>query len=270
MIRSYEAGITPNPDVMCNEHVKFGAFYEWARSHSADLIATGHYAETRTKNGKTELHRGVDPKKDQSYFLWRIKQSTLVNVLFPIGDTIKSTVREEALRARIPTATKSDSQGICFLGHIDMYDFLRHYINLVPGPVLDEKGNTIGEHRGAHIYTNGQRHGFTITKGDSHLPHYVINRDIQKNSITVSTAQREKRPDTEIRISDENQLGNGFTLHMEAEFRYHSTPTPVTYASTHNQGGILIPNETLSELPTKGQSCVLYRGSECCGGGIIS
>jgi tRNA-specific 2-thiouridylase len=269
MIRSYEAGITPNPDVMCNEHVKFGAFYEWARAYGASYIATGHYAQVRTHNNKTELHRGIDPKKDQSYFLWRIHQATLENILLPVGDTVKAEIRREAESARIPTAQKSDSQGICFLGHIDMYEFLKHYIQLTPGNVLDEQGTVIGEHKGAQIYTNGQRHGFTITRSDTQSPHYVTSRNLDKNTITVST-EHVMRTCSEIQLVNMNELGTGFTEHMEAEFRYHGSPVQVTYAPHGNENAILIPTETSQEFPTQGQSCVLYRGTECCGGGIIS
>ncbi len=269
MIRSYEAGITPNPDVMCNEHVKFGVFYEWARAHGGDFVATGHYAQVRRTAESTELHRGIDPKKDQSYFLWKIPRATLENVLFPIGDTSKIDIRKEAELARIPTAKKSDSQGICFLGHIDMYEFLSHYITLTPGAVIDRNGTIVGEHRGAHIYTTGQRHGFTITHTTTELPHYVIARDLEKNTITVDTTVQPPSS-SQIVLTSINEIGNGFVNSMEAEFRYHSTPVEVTYTKTARGDGILKSKETLAESPTRGQSCVLYRGTECCGGGIIA
>ncbi len=268
MIRSYEAGITPNPDVMCNEYVKFGAFYTWAREHGADKIATGHYAQTRTVNGITELHRGFDTSKDQSYFLWRIPQSVLENVLFPVGSTLKTDIREEAKEAGIPTAEKSDSQGICFLGQIDIHDFLKHYITLSPGHVLDTTGSTIGMHKGAQIYTIGQRHGFTVTGQMTREPYYVVDRNIEKNTITVS-CEKAVLENKKFVLHDINKLGSGFRADMEAEFRYHSTPHRITYIEEGKQGAILIDEVSTNEAPARGQSCVFYAGSECVGGGII-
>jgi tRNA-specific 2-thiouridylase len=187
MIHAYEAGYTPNPDVMCNEHVKFGSFFNWARGLGADKIATGHYARTVTKNGVTQLLRGIDTSKDQSYFLWRIPKEVLQYVIFPVGDTLKLDVRKEAEDAGIPTFAKSDSQGVCFLGDIDMKEFLSHFIQLSSGPVLNEAGTQIGTHNGALLYTIGERHGFSVeTKKDSNVPQYVIRRNLEENTITVA------------------------------------------------------------------------------------
>src|SRR5690606_13251454 len=135
----YEAGRTPNPDVLCNKEVKFGAFLRFAKEKGADFVATGHYVQRINSNG-AELHRGIDQNKDQSYFLWSLTNEQLLASLFPIGDTEKSGIRNEAEKAGIPTANKKDSQGVCFLGHIDIPEFLSHYITLVPGNVLDTDG----------------------------------------------------------------------------------------------------------------------------------
>jgi tRNA-specific 2-thiouridylase len=269
MIRSYEKGITPNPDVMCNEYVKFGAFYDWARANGADKIATGHYAQVLIENGKACLYRGVDQSKDQSYFLWRIKQNVLENVLFPIGDTRKADIRSEATKAQIPTATKSDSQGICFLGQIDMYTFLSHYIDLREGNVLDEQGMVIGTHRGALLYTNGQRHGFTVSGKGSQTPHYVIARDREKNTLTVSAAPYTSSNDM-LELIETNVLGSGFDVALDGVPRYHAKPVPLTLSS-HREGNAILSRvaDDTQEWVT-GQSCVLYRGDECVGGGVIS
>jgi len=270
MIRSYQSGITPNPDVMCNEHVKFGAFYRWAMEQGADKIATGHYAQVAQGNGKAQLLRGIDDTKDQSYFLWRMGQSALENTLFPIGDTKKSDLRNEALRAGLPTATKADSQGICFLGEIDMYTFLSHYIELVPGVVLDEHGEPIGKHRGALLYTLGQRHGYTVNQPGDNGPRYVVARDITANTITVSrnpiTTER-----AVIQLTDMHELGSGFQDgELTAVTRYHGKPLAVALTVSENGHGTLrVPTMNATDWVT-GQSCVLYRGNECVGGGIIS
>lgn len=269
MIRSYEAGITPNPDVMCNEHVKFGAFYEWARAQGADKIATGHYAQVQTDSKITRLYRGVDEGKDQSYFLWRIKQHVLPHILFPIGNSLKTDIREEARRAGIPTATKSDSQGICFLGQIDMYTFLSHYIDLREGDVLDEQGAVIGTHRGALLYTQGQRHGFTVSGTKSQTPHYVIGRDQKKNTITVTTTPN---PITNrfIRLDAINVLGSGLSTNLTGVPRYHAKPVSLTLEICDNGNGILLKITDNTTDWVVGQSCVLYLGDECVGGGVIT
>jgi tRNA-specific 2-thiouridylase len=271
MIRSYESGITPNPDVMCNEHVKFGAFYTWALEHGADKIATGHYARVNTEAGRARLLRGIDNSKDQSYFLWRMKQSVLENVIFPIGNTLKSDLRKEAAESDLPTASKADSQGICFLGEIDMYTFLSHYIALQPGTVLDEHGMAIGTHRGALLYTLGQRHGFTCFQGGDGGPRYVISRDTERNTITVSAKPIVIERASTITLSHLNELGTGFQDGtLTAVTRYHAKPIAVTLEKTENGHGTLrVPTMNAHDWVT-GQSCVLYREDECVGGGIIS
>jgi tRNA-specific 2-thiouridylase len=270
MIRSYEAGITPNPDVMCNEHVKFGAFFRWAKEHGADKIATGHYARVCATDGTMRLHKAADAQKDQSYFLWRIRQEALNDTLFPIGDTEKTIVRVEALHAGIPTAQKSDSQGICFLGEIDMYTFLSHYMELSTGAVLNMSGKRIGTHRGAVLYTRGQRHGFTVDNAYDQKPHYVISRDIQANTITVNTAPL-TTPVPSVTLTELNELGDGFGDGiLMAVSRYHGKPTPVSVTKGTNGHATLVPATTDSHEWVPGQSCVLYRDEACVGGGIIS
>ncbi len=188
-VAEYLAGRTPNPDVLCNQHVKFGQFLQFAKAHGADYIATGHYAQRVERPHGAALHRGNDTNKDQSYFLWALSNEQLEQSLFPVGATPKVAIRREAARAGIPVAEKRDSQGICFLGHVDIKDFLSHYTTLVPGPVLNERGDVVGEHSGALIYTLGQRHGFTLTvAGTATTPHYGTRKDVEHNTITVSTA----------------------------------------------------------------------------------
>src|SRR3989344_2403239 len=192
MIADYAAGITPNPDVLCNRAIKFGAFLTWARKEGADKIATGHYAQIEPTSinlvgeASYRLFRGKDANKDQSYFLFRLTQDDLKHVLFPIGHLTKPDVRAKAKKLDLPVAGKHDSQGLCFVGDVSMDDFLRRYIDVVPGPVLDTQGTKIGRHRGAALVTIGQRHGFEITGSEAHVPHYVTAINTETNEVRVS------------------------------------------------------------------------------------
>jgi len=268
-IESYRAGKTPNPDVMCNQAVKFGAFLKYAKENGADYVATGHYAQKGTDGA---LLRGVDSNKDQSYFLWTLSTEQLAHTLFPVGDTPKPQIRAEAEQAGLPTAVKKDSQGVCFLGHIDIPEFLRHYIDLVPGPVLDEAGTIIGEHQGAFVYTLGQRHGYTITKqGSESTPHYVINKDVSANTITVSHTPPVITHDDTFTLTNivwrrEQPLTVGDTY--EAQSRYRQTPYRVTVTAVGENTLTLRP-ETTTDKPASGQSCVLYDKERCLGGGMM-
>lgn len=269
-IDEYKAGRTPNPDVMCNKEVKFGAFLKFAQEKGADYIATGHYAQRVNNVEIAELHRGKDTNKDQSYFLWTLTQEQLEFTLFPVGDTTKEQIRKEAEKAKIPVAEKKDSQGICFLGHVDIPEFLSHYVELKVGDVLDTSGNVIGTHQGALVYTTGQRHGFTLhnVSNDSQ-PHFVIARDISKNTITVDT----KRALTT--TSQQVQLRNVTlrkpvtdTEELTAQFRYRQKPFKVRLKEENDELFTLYVEENV-EQPSAGQSCVVYQGSHCIGGGIV-
>ncbi len=190
----YRRGLTPNPDVWCNTAIKFGLFYDWAMSHGFDAVATGHYAQIGSQEGLPVLLRGADEKKDQTYFLYKTLQEQLEHIVFPIGHWQKSQVREEAVKRNIAVASKPDSQGICFIGDINVRDFLREHLGEKPGDVLDVDGTIIGKHQGVWFYTIGQRHGFELfpkvrLQNDEwkHVlpPMYVIAKDAQTNTITV-------------------------------------------------------------------------------------
>lgn len=268
MIREYKEGRTPNPDVMCNQHVKFGAFLEFAKAHGADKVATGHYARM-VQHGDTDLlMRGVDADKDQSYFLWTLTPEQRKYIYFPIGDSPKAQVRKEAEEAGLLTFKKPDSQGICFLGQVDIQEFLSHYITLAPGEVQNEDGAVIGTHSGALLYTLGQRHGFTIhTQGESQHAQYVIAKDLVHNTIVVSShPPRDKQ--TAIPLKRVNQIAPFPTEPVEAQFRYRQKPFRVS-VGVHAGEVLVTPQETV-ERPSVGQSCVLYDGDICLGGGIIS
>ncbi len=170
----YAAGRTPNPDVMCNREIKFGVFYDWAiKEFGADYVATGHYARIaplslrrRGEGGEVvKLLKGKDPNKDQSYFLWAVEREKFRNVLFPVGEYVKIEVRKMAQKFGLPNAQRPDSQGICFIGKVQVGAFLRQYLSDTPGAILDAQGRTIGEHNGLHFYTIGQRQGINIGGG---------------------------------------------------------------------------------------------------------
>jgi tRNA-specific 2-thiouridylase len=269
-IEEYRQGHTPNPDVMCNQHVKFGRFLDFAISNGADYIATGHYAQRIEGKQGAEMHRGVDAGKDQTYFLWTLSQEQLDRTLFPVGDTPKDLIRLEAEVASIPVAAKKDSQGICFLGHVDIPEFLSHYIDLVPGEVLDTDGNVVGTHKGALVYTIGQRHGLTITNQDTNRkPLFIVDRDIKANTLTVA-AQLQTVTETDVlELSNSvlrTPIQTGDTV--ELQIRYRQTPIKAIVTNINGEVVKLKPSESMDK-PASGQSCVLYRGSLCLGGGII-
>jgi tRNA-specific 2-thiouridylase len=267
-VREYLAGRTPNPDVLCNKAVKFGAFLSFAREHDADFIATGHYAQ---RDGE-RLLRGADAEKDQSYFLWTLSKAQLAHTLFPVGDATKASIRKEAEQLGLPTAEKKDSQGICFLGHVDIPEFLSHFTELHEGNVLDVAGNVIGRHRGALVYTLGQRHGFTVTAVQAAtMPHYVVAKDLGENTITVATEPPQVNTSDVLKLSSVNWITetpeSGDAL--EAQFRYRQTPVPVRIEAV-GEGTCTLAPLAETDRPADGQSCVLYRGDECMGGGVVS
>ncbi len=271
MIAEYAGGRTPNPDVMCNKHVKFGAFFKAARARGADMIATGHYARIQ-ETPQYQLLRGVDLQKDQSYFLWTLTPDILEHTLFPVGDMTKAEVRECARRFGLPVAEKKDSQGVCFLGHVDMKEFLKRFITVTPGDVLDEDENVIGRHGGALLYTLGERRGFTVTKkSPTDGPWYVVAKDLAKNTVTVS--QRESVPTIvqtrRIKLHSVNWIGAPAALGqtLECRFRYRQPLMPCVVEM--RDGAISVVFESPKDFVSPGQSLVLYDNERCLGGGII-
>jgi tRNA-uridine 2-sulfurtransferase len=263
MIEEYKKGNTPNPDVMCNREVKFGVFWNFAKSHGADYIATGHYAIN--DNG---LRKGNDDSKDQSYFLWTLTKEDLAHTLFPIGHLEKSEVRKLAEKYNLPTAQKKDSQGVCFLGPLDMKDFLKHYIESHTGDVVDLEGNIIGTHDGAVFFTLGERHGFTLSKhSNNDVPLYVASKDIKKNTITVSSELEQNNKDIYsyelrnvnwIKIPEEN-------IEYTAQIRYHGEQLLCTISV----GDKAIVTFDKPVLVSRGQSIVVYDNNLCLGGGVV-
>ena len=263
MIEEYRKGRTPNPDVFCNRIIKFGAMWEYAKNQGAKAIATGHYA--RINNSK--LLTGLDKNKDQSYFLWMIKSEELRHILFPIGHLEKREVRKIAEKINLFTNNKKDSQGICFLGDIDMRDFLSHYIEQKKGNVLNENNEIIGHHDGVCFYTIGERHGFhIIKKGTNDKPYYVLSKDINNNTLMVSQNKNNKDISDvqniklrEVNWIEKYDIGKKY----KSQIRYR-----VSFLETDiidNNHVILKINERIS----LGQSLVIYDGDILVGGGII-
>lgn len=275
MISEYKAGRTPNPDVMCNREVKFGHFLQWAIAHGADAVATGHYARTifNTKTGLYELHEAVDTEKDQSYFLWMLSQQDLQHVLFPLGDLVKKKTRMLAKKYTLPTAIKKDSQGVCFLGPIDMKAFLMHEIATTEGVVQTTTGEVIGTHPGAILFTIGERHGFTIhTQSATAEPYYVVGKDVDKNILIVDHVIASVEAVTTIDLTQVHNLSEQLVEGMSCEFRYryHGKRLPCTITTYDPHAGTA--TITLSEplLVSAGQSCVFYQGTHVLGGGIFA
>ncbi len=267
-IREYKEGNTPNPDVMCNRYVKFGAFHTFAKAHGATNIATGHYAR---RVGESLL-RGIDPKKDQSYFLWNAPKAALQDTIFPLGELTKEEVRHIAKRAGLPNAEKRDSQGICFLGDVDIPEFLGHYLTLTAGDVLDEAGKVIGTHEGALLYTLGQRHGFTIESGTQlNVPLFVVARDLEKNTVTVGAHKlicAEKN--TTINLKDVQfftSVAAGERYHVQ--LRYHGPLLQAQIEHVDNNS-VSLSLEAGADIPMPGQSAVLYEKDTVILGGIIT
>ena len=276
MIAEYRAGRTPNPDIMCNKHVKFGVFFDIAMKQGFDALATGHYARTHIGANGIELHAGVDTAKDQSYFLWGVEEAVLSRVHFPVGAYTKQEVRALAERFDLHTASKKDSQGVCFLGKLDMKEFLSHYIREVPGDVLDTEGAVIGTHDGAHFLTLGQRHGFTVSqKTPSSEPCYVVAKDVERNTVTVAPRHNSQQCATKrVTLTHTNWIGESpmHDTQYTARFRYRQELIPVQVCdkksniTDQTQIDFLIPQQYVP----LGQSLVLYRDTRCLGGGIIT
>ncbi len=262
MIAEYRAGRTPNPDVLCNRVIKFGVLWEYAKSLGAFAIATGHYAQT----DGSRLMKGIDKSKDQSYFLWMLAKEELGHIRLPIGHLQKNEVRAIAQKATLFTAEKKDSQGICFLGDVDMREFLSHYIEEKKGVVVDEKGKGIGEHDGVWFYTIGERHGFRITTPTG-TAYYVVGKDIEKNELIVSSTSP-IRSSTSLRCIVTLREANWIIMPKKrkrylAQIRYHGT---LIDARIENKDAISLAHDARIAL---GQSIVLYDGETLLGGGII-
>lgn len=275
-LREFEAGRTPNPDVLCNREIKFRAFLDHAMRLGADYVATGHYTRIGRDpdTGRATLLRGLDHGKDQSYFLYMVGHEALERTLFPVGELEKPEVRRIAEDAGFDNFEKKDSTGICFIGERDFRGFLSRYIASTPGPIVDTDGNRIGEHQGLSFYTLGQRQGLGIggRAGAGGQPWYVVDKDIPGNALVV--AQGGNHPalfSPGLTATDLHWVAGappgGAPVRCTAKIRYRQPDQDCTVTFHGDAAHVVF--DTPQRAVTPGQSIVFYRGDECLGGGII-
>ncbi|MFN7779805.1 MAG: tRNA 2-thiouridine(34) synthase MnmA [Betaproteobacteria bacterium] len=274
-LREYSAGRTPNPDVLCNAEIKFKAFLDHALALGAQRIATGHYARVRTADGRVELLRGLDPDKDQSYFLHRLTQAQLARTLFPVGELRKTEVRRIAAEIGLPNARKKDSTGICFIGERPFREFLNRYLPTQPGQIKEPGGRVLGEHVGLAFYTLGQRKGIGVggLRAGSGAPWFVARKDMASNTLWV--VQGHDHPWLLARelVAQDAAWGAGAApapgKRLSAKTRYRQRDSECTVTAV-NAGGFQLAFDEDQWAVTPGQSAVLYDGEVCLGGGIIA
>lgn len=281
MIAEYKAGRTPNPDIMCNQEVKFKLFLEAALEDGADMIATGHYArvghsalwetQSASSGDETRLLTAVDKSKDQTYFLCRVSGESLSKVIFPLGGYTKKEVRAMAEERNLATATKKDSQGICFVGQVGIKEFLSQYVETEPGNIIDKiSGKVIGRHEGAIFYTIGQRHGLNVGGG---LPYYVVGKDIAKNEVYVTTDLNDDNLwRSKLTIDQVHWINEAPEINENKEFsvrlRYRA-PLIKAHLNQDQDGTININLTEPERAVTAGQSAAIYSGETVLGSGII-
>lgn len=267
MIDSYKSGLTPNPDIMCNQEVKFKLFLETALDDGADMIATGHYSRV-TEGGQLLVAKNAE--KDQSYFLYRVTAEALQKTLMPIGEfATKAEVRELAKKFGLATAQKKDSQGICFVGKVGIKEFLEQFVTTEPGAIIDGKGQEIGQHDGALFYTIGQRHGLNVGGG---LPYYVVGKDMAKNEVYVTTdLQDERLWRRELELTNMHWINGapGEGMELQVRTRYRAPLIPAKSLSKISDSGWRLELDDDIRAITPGQSAVFYDGELCLGGGIV-
>ena len=295
MLAEFAAGRTPNPDVMCNQEIKFKLFYEKARAAGADYIATGHYAQV-VRGAPAQLGRAVDENKDQTYFLYRISEESLAHTIFPLGKMRKPEVKKLAAKNGLPNAYKRESMGVCFVGEVGMREFLREYMTTRPGEIREaETDRVLGVHEGAELYTIGQRHGLYLSgiagEANQGLPYYVVGKDVAQNIVYVSRnlnheglwVDRLKLRDviwrggdtainkatgkkiTSEQISDEKSGRSTYSCPQRVlvRLRHRGELIPATF------DGQMIEFDHKVRRPAAGHSAVFYNDRLCLGGGII-
>lgn len=278
-LREYQAGRTPNPDVLCNAEIKFKAFLDHAMQLGADYIATGHYARVREINGRFELLKARDLSKDQSYFLHRLNQAQLSKTLFPLGEIHKTEVRSIAEKLQLPNATKKDSTGICFIGERPFREFLNRYLAQQPGPIRTPEGELIGQHIGLSFYTLGQRKGIGIGGIRSHQNEdgssdawYVARKDIASNTLYVVQGHDHAWLLSPTLQADQASWIAGTQpdlTELMARTRYRQADVAANFSAVNGQQFQLQFHDAQWAV-TPGQSAVLYQGDVCLGGGIIN
>ncbi|GAB3333203.1 tRNA 2-thiouridine(34) synthase MnmA [Marilutibacter aestuarii] len=274
-LAEYAAGRTPNPDVLCNREIKFKHFLDAARELGAERIATGHYARVALVDGRHRLLRGVDRGKDQSYFLHQLGQDQLASTLFPLGELPKSEVRRMAAEARLPTAAKKDSTGICFIGERDFRGFLSQYLPAQPGEMLTPDGRRVGEHPGVFYFTLGQREGLNIggVRGFEQAPWYVVGKDVARNILYVDQGHDSPWLLSSMLHSevahwiDGTPPAKGFGCTAQTRYRQADQDCEVEVL---DNGHLSVRFAHPQRAVTPGQSLVLYDGDTCLGGAVIA
>lgn len=272
-LAEYKAGRTPNPDILCNREIKFKAFLDYAISLGADMIATGHYVRRRDVDGRCELLKGLDPNKDQSYFLHAVSGEQLGKTLFPVGELEKPEVRAIAEKYGLATAKKKDSTGICFIGERRFRDFLKQYLPAQPGDIETTDGEVIGKHHGLMYHTIGQRQGLGIggLKDAGDEPWYVLSKDLKRNVLLVGQGNNHPRLFARaLHVSDiywVNPVELDAPLHIAAKVRYRQADQACSLEKTAS--GYRVEFDEPQRAVTPGQSVVFYDGEICLGGGVI-
>jgi tRNA-specific 2-thiouridylase len=281
-LREYQAGRTPNPDILCNAEIKFKSFLDHAVRLGAQKIATGHYARVRRDavTRRYELLKGLDASKDQSYFLHRLNQSQLSRTLFPLGELHKTEVRRIAAEIGLPNAAKKDSTGICFIGERPFREFLNRYISQEPGPIRDPHGRVLGQHVGLSFYTIGQRQGLGIggvksgKEASLHLPWYVARKDMGKNTLWVVQGHdhawlqyRALRTQDASWVSGEQPRAG--LLASKTRYRQADAPGVLCFGAGADMATFDLEFPQAQWAVTPGQSAVVYDGEVCLGGGVI-
>lgn len=274
LLQGYAEGVTPNPDVYCNREIKFGVFLDLARREGFAGVGTGHYAQvSRGEVAGSRIFEGRDPGKDQSYFLAMLRPEQAASAWFPVGALLKSEVREKARVAGLPTAGKKDSQGICFIGKVRMQDFLREYLPETPGPIVDLGGTVLGEHRGLHYYTLGQRRGIGVASAEPHTAYVVVAKRRETNELVIGY----DRPSTEglyapaAIVSNLSWIGEPVpgSAEIEAKPRYRAPRVPVRFTRLDDDTARVEFAEAQRAL-APGQICALYDGALLLGGGVFA
>ena len=266
MVAEYAAGRTPNPDVMCNQEIKFNLFLRTSLERGADMIATGHYA--KTENGMLQM--ATDDNKDQTYFLYRVDSEALEKTLFPLGNMTKQQVRDYAASHGLWTATKKESMGICFVGQVGMREFLEQYVELTPGEIIQkETGEVIGRHESAMLYTIGQRHGLNVGGG---LPYYVVGKDMQRNIVFVSQDLNHAEMWREqVNLQDIHWIGDAPAEGDQLRVRLRHRGQLLSVRSFRIENGTMtLALKNAERAVAAGQSAVIYRDSQVLGGGILA
>ena len=272
LVEGYQNGITPNPDIMCNREMKFGIFQDYALANGFDAMATGHYVrKNKQADGSYNLAQGVDPNKDQTYFLAMVRQHQIKQALFPIGELHKPRVRALALEHQLPNASKKDSQGICFLGDMNINRFLEHYIEDKPGNIVNTEGKVLGRHRGLHRYTMGQRRWIGVPSNTDNECYVVTGFNMERNELIIAFDQPESPG---LYSSEVDVYGISFvnqaiaqTRAISAKPRYRDPSQQITYIPTGPDSAHVVFEQPQRALAS-GQIIAFYDGSTLLGGGF--